>query len=85
MKQNKIKVIRLDQVQARLGLAKGTIYLKLKEDSSFPKPINLGGRAVGWIESEIDEWLVERIKVRDHKEKINNFASALELHEKEET
>jgi len=30
-------------------------------DGKFPEPVNIGPRAVGWIESEIDEWIAERI------------------------
>ena len=30
-------------------------------DGSFPQPIRLGARAVGWIESEVDAWIREQI------------------------
>jgi len=30
--------------------------------NQFPKPIFLGARAVGWLESEIDAWIAERVK-----------------------
>ena len=36
------------------------------QNGDFPKPINLGPRAVGWIESEIEEWLIDRIAQRDN-------------------
>jgi len=35
------------------------------QDGTFPKPIKLGARAVGWLESEIEEWLQARIEKRD--------------------
>lgn len=54
-------ILRLPLVRARTGLSRSTIYLRISEDR-FPKPISLGGRAVGWIESEIDEWLKEQIE-----------------------
>ena len=38
------------------GLARSTIYLRIAQ-GSFPKPISLGPRAVGWIEAEVDVWL----------------------------
>jgi len=28
----------------------------------FPKPVSLGGRAVGWVEAEIDDWLNQQIE-----------------------
>ena len=53
--------LRRKQVEARTGLSRSTIYLRLKE-GSFPKPVNLGARAVGWLESEVDEWIDHQIK-----------------------
>jgi prophage regulatory protein len=53
-------IIRRKQVEARTGLSRSTIYLRVSE-GSFPKPVNLGVRAVGWIEAEISEWLAQRI------------------------
>ena len=55
-----IRILRLPEVQARTGLSRSTIYLRL-EQGHFPRPVALGARAVGWVESEIDEWLRERI------------------------
>jgi prophage regulatory protein len=55
-----LTILRRKQVEARTGLSRSTIYLRIS-DGSFPKPINLGGRAVGWIEHEIDDWLADRI------------------------
>lgn len=53
-------ILRLPSVKARTGLSRSTIYLKVSE-CSFPKPIALGTRAVGWIEAEINAWLSQRI------------------------
>ncbi len=49
-------VLRLPEVKARTGLSRSTIYFRIAQ-GSFPKPISLGGRAVGWLEAEIQEWL----------------------------
>ena len=61
------QIIRLKGVMAKTGLARSTIYAKLAEDL-FPEPINLGPRAVGWVEQEIDDWLTSRIEARDSGE-----------------
>lgn len=53
-------ILRLPKVKARVGLSRSTIYLRIAE-GSFPKPISLGDRAVGWIDTEIQEWLDQRI------------------------
>ena len=49
------RVLRLPRVQTR-GLARSTIYVRVA-DGSFPQPIRLGARTVGWIESEVDQWI----------------------------
>lgn len=54
-------ILRLPAVKARTGLSRSTIYLRISE-GSFPKPISLGGRAVGWIEAEITDWLNQQIE-----------------------
>jgi len=53
-------ILRLPAVKARTGLSRSTIYLRIAE-GTFPKPISLGGRAVGWIETEVDDWLEHQI------------------------
>ena len=54
-------ILRLPTVKARTGLSRSTIYLRISE-GRFPKPVSLGGRAVGWIEAEITEWLNQQIE-----------------------
>ncbi len=53
-------ILRLPQVKQRTGLSRSTIYLNISH-GSFPKPIPIGDRAVGWIETDIDEWIQEKI------------------------
>ena len=54
-------ILRLPAVKARTGLSRSTIYLRISE-GSFPKPVSLGGRAVGWIEAEVNDWLNRQIE-----------------------
>jgi prophage regulatory protein len=56
-------ILRLPDVRARTGLSRSTIYLRISE-GGFPRPVQLGVRAVGWVESEIDEWLDQQIQNR---------------------
>lgn len=58
--RGQVRFLRLPEVLARTGLSRSTIYVRL-EQGRFPRPVSLGGRAVGWIESEVDEWIRERI------------------------
>jgi prophage regulatory protein len=63
--QREPAILRRKQVELRTGLARSTIYQYIK-DGVFPKPVPLGPRAVGWVESEVSAWITERIKaVRD--------------------
>lgn len=45
---------RRKQVETRTGLSRSTIYQYIK-DGVFPKPVPLGPRAVGWLESDVGE------------------------------
>lgn len=54
-------ILRLPTVKTRTGLSRSTIYLRVSE-GSFPAPVSLGGRAVGWIEAEVNDWLAKRIE-----------------------
>lgn len=54
-------ILRLPKVKERTGLSRATIYLRMQQ-GSFPKSINLGARAVGWLESDIDLWIHHQIE-----------------------
>ncbi len=54
-------ILRLPAVKTSTGLSRSTIYLRITQ-GTFPKPVNLGGRAVGWLEAEIQEWLQRQIE-----------------------
>ena len=59
-------ILRFPAVQERTGLGRSTIYRRIKA-GSFPKQVKLGGeqeraRAVGWLNSEISDWLSLQVK-----------------------
>ena len=54
-------ILRLPAVKACTGLSRSTIYQRIVE-GRFPKSVSLGGRAVGWVEAEIQEWLQGQIE-----------------------
>jgi prophage regulatory protein len=54
-------ILRRPQVEQRTGLSRSTLYQYIK-DGDFPKPVHLGLRAVGWIESDISDWIAARVK-----------------------
>ena len=57
-------ILRMDQVEKATGYKRPTIY-KMQKAGNFPKSVSLGARAVGWVESEIQEWVQARIDARD--------------------
>ena len=68
--QTALTILRRKQVEARTGLSRSTIYAKMRRnhkrpsdyDPTFPKPVSVGAKAVGWIEAEIDAWLIAQIE-----------------------
>ena len=52
-------ILRRPDVEAVTGLSRSTIY-KWMDEGSFPKPVKLGPRAVGWREADINDWLETR-------------------------
>jgi prophage regulatory protein len=59
----KNRIIRLPEIKQRIGLSRSTIYARISE-GTFPTQVPLGGRAVGWLDSEIDQWITEQIDTR---------------------
>jgi prophage regulatory protein len=53
--------MRLPEVKATVGISRSSIYVGI-EAGTFPKPISLGARAVGWLSGEIEAWVRERIE-----------------------
>ena len=54
------RFLRITDVMARIPYSRSTIY-QLMGQGKFPRPINLGERAVAWIEADIDRWMADRI------------------------
>lgn len=58
-------IIRRTQLEQKLGLSRSTIYGKIRPnpkrprdyDPTFPKPIPIGAKAVGWFLEDVDAWL----------------------------
>lgn len=49
-------ILRLPAVKMRTGVSRSSIYMWIAK-GQFPAPVSLGARAVGWVESEVDEWV----------------------------
>lgn len=68
--QMSLTILRRKQVEARTGLSRSSIYARLRNnpkrpgdyDPTFPKPVSVGAKAVGWIEAEINAWIAAQIE-----------------------
>ena len=58
------RIVRMKDLPSKVGFQPSTIYGLIAE-GKFPAPHKLvpGGRAAGWLESTIDEWLLKSAKV----------------------
>lgn len=63
-----IKLLRLTDVMQKTGFKKSWIYLLINQ-GSFPPAVKIGSRSVAWVESEINEWIAERINKREETRK----------------
>lgn len=54
------RLIRLKEVQHRVGLGRSTIY-RWMADERFPKPVHLGGHAVAWVLEDVEDWIAKHI------------------------
>jgi len=61
--------LRLPQVINRTGLKRSSIYAAMQA-GTFPAQIPLGERAVGWKESDVDNWINDRIKAAENTRKV---------------
>jgi prophage regulatory protein len=59
-----LRILRLREVRAKTGRSQSSIYADMKA-GTFPRAVPIGGHAVGWLETEITEWIRERVAERD--------------------
>ena len=64
MQQVTNRVLRLKGTEEKVGIRRDAIYARIRK-GKFPKPVKLGDRATGWLESELDEWIAQRAGERD--------------------
>ncbi|CNJ08168.1 helix-turn-helix transcriptional regulator [Yersinia vastinensis] len=60
------RFIRLPEVMNKTGYSRAWIY-RLISEGRFPSQVKIGMRAMAFIESEIDEWIVQMIDLSRNK------------------
>lgn len=71
-----VNLIRLPELQGKIGLSRTAVYERMDErspyfDPSFPKPIKLGNGKnppIAWVESEVVAWIESRIELSRQKQ-----------------
>jgi len=56
------RFMRLPEVKSVTGLSRSHIY-DLISRGEFPRQYKLGGRASGWLESEVSDWVCLQIAI----------------------
>ena len=59
-------ILRLGEVLRRTGLSRSTLYNRIAKNE-FPHQVSLGGRAIGWIKGEVEDWINERTNLRPER------------------
>ena len=54
------RILRLPAVIARTGLSRTTIY-RFMDEGTFPRPVPIGARAVGWSSDAVDAWIADKL------------------------
>ena len=57
------KILRWPVVYRKTGISGSTVW-RLERAGLFPQRVRIGMRGVGWHESEIDKFLVDRERVQ---------------------
>lgn len=55
-------LIKLPSVEKMVGLKKSKVYALIQQ-GAFPRPVKIG-RSSSWVESEIEQWIVEHANLR---------------------
>ena len=67
-------LLTFDQVSAKVALGRTSIYAGIAA-GTFPKPVKSGKRSL-WVESEVDQWIADRIAERDMGQNVGSLKVA---------
>ena len=58
------RIIRISETLKKTGLSRSALY-DLRRRDSFPKPVLLGARSIGFLADEVESWIDARVSDRD--------------------
>ncbi len=61
-----MRFLKLKEVMEKTALSRSAIYRKMN-DGEFPQSVSLGDRAVAWVDSEVQNWVIDRVAERDER------------------
>lgn len=67
--EQELRFITTNELIEKTSLSRSKLYKLRNEDPDFPKPIKLGREElrtcqIRWVESEIDQWMTQRMATR---------------------
>jgi|TARA_A100001518_G_scaffold1503_1_gene1407 prophage regulatory protein len=66
MEEDMERLVKQKEVLRRCGISAATLYRLIKK-GKFPESVNISERAVAWANSEIEQWIEERMRERYDK------------------
>lgn len=58
-----LRLLSVKQVLGLMGISRSTLYAMMRA-KEFPKPVQIAKRRIGWLNSDVEEWLKERATER---------------------
>lgn len=58
------RLLRRPDVEQKTGKSRAAIYADIRA-GTFPEPVPIGSNSVAWLESEVDQWISDRLEERD--------------------
>jgi prophage regulatory protein len=55
----KARIVRVREIVKRTGMSRSTLSRQVKL-GKFPSPFRLTETTLGWMESEVEEWIMQR-------------------------
>lgn len=64
------RILRFPEVNKRVGYCRMHVD-RLEKAGKFPQRVQIGPNSVGWVESDIDRWIAEKIAARDARPPVS--------------